>query len=76
MSNLDVGEYEGQTELSPPTTYPSTMGNKVNEDSFYPRHHVYTIDYYSRVHARVIHFYLGPSTRSTTTKMNDEPTNK
>jgi hypothetical protein len=29
-----VGEYEGWTGLSPPATYPSTMGNEANEDSF------------------------------------------
>jgi hypothetical protein len=29
----NVGEYEGQTGLSPPVVYPSTMGNEANEGS-------------------------------------------
>ena len=33
-SNPDVGEYKGWIGLSPPTAYPSTMGNKANEYSF------------------------------------------
>jgi len=31
MSNLDMGDYRGRTWLSPPTAYPSTMGNEANE---------------------------------------------
>ena len=57
MLNSDVGEYEGQTGLSPPAAYPSTVGNEATKDSFYPRHHVYAIDYYSSMHARVIRLY-------------------
>ena len=76
MLNLDMGEYKGQTGLSPPTAYPSTVGNKVNEDSSYPRQHVYTIGYYSSVHARVIRLYQSPSTRASTMGTDDEPANK
>ena len=72
----DVGEYKGQTWLSPPAAYPSTMEYEANEGSLQPRHHVYAVDYYSSMLARVIHLYQGPSTRASTTGMNDEPTNK
>ena len=29
----NVGDYEGQTWLSPPAAYPSTMGNEANKGS-------------------------------------------
>jgi hypothetical protein len=45
----DMADYEGWIELSPPATYPSTMGYKANEGNLYPEHHVYAIDYYSSV---------------------------
>jgi len=48
-SNLDMGDYEGQTRLPPPAINPSTMGNEANKGNLEPRHHVYTIDYYSSV---------------------------
>ena len=32
-SNPNVGDYKGQIGLSPPVTYPSTMGNETNEGS-------------------------------------------
>jgi hypothetical protein len=41
-----VGDCKGQTRLSPPAAYPSTMMYEVNEGSLWPRHHVYAIDYY------------------------------
>ena len=76
MSNLDVGEYKGRIGLSPPAAYPSTMGNEANEGNLYPRHHVYAINYYSNMLARVIYLYQGPSIRVFATRTNDEPTNK
>ena len=76
MPNLNMGDYKGWTGLSPPTTYPSTMGNEANEGSFKPRHHIYAIDYYSSVHARVIRLYQGPSTRVSVMRTDDEPTRK
>jgi hypothetical protein len=33
-TELEHGDYKGQIELSPPATYPSTMGNEANECSF------------------------------------------
>jgi hypothetical protein len=44
-----MADYEGWIELSPPATYPSTMGYKANEGNLYPEHHVYAIDYYSSI---------------------------
>ena len=32
-SNLNAGDYKGWTGLSPPTSYPSTMGHEANEGS-------------------------------------------
>ena len=32
-SNPNVGDYEGWIGLSPPATYPSTMGHEANEGS-------------------------------------------
>ena len=34
MSYPDVGDYKGWTGLSPPAAYPTTMGDKANEDNF------------------------------------------
>jgi hypothetical protein len=72
MMYLDMGDYKGRTGLSPPVVYPSTIGYEANEGSLKPRHHVYAIDYYSSVHARVIHLYQGPSTRVSITRTDDE----
>ena len=69
----DMRDYKRWIGLSPPAAYPSTMEYEANEDSFYPRHHVYAIDYYSSAHARVICLYQGPSTRVPTTRMDDKP---
>ena len=49
MPNSNVGDDKGRTGLSPPAAYPSTMGNEANKGNLEPRHHVYTIDYYSSV---------------------------
>ena len=49
MPYSNVGDYKGQTGLSPPTAYASTGGYEANEGSLKPRHHVYAIDYYSSV---------------------------
>ena len=57
--NPNVGDYKRRTGLSPPAAYPLIMGNEANEGSLKPRHHVYTIDYYSSVY-RVIRLYQGP----------------
>ena len=75
MPYLDLGDYKGRTGLSPPVAYPSTVEYEANEGSL-PRHHVYAIDYYPSVLARVICLYQGPSTRVSTVRMNDEPVSK
>ena len=49
MPNLNMGDYKGWTGLSPPATYPSTVGNEANKGSLYPRLYVYAIYYYSSV---------------------------
>jgi hypothetical protein len=49
MPYLDVGDYKGQTGLSPPITYPSTVVYEANEGNFKLRHHVYVIGYYSSI---------------------------
>jgi hypothetical protein len=69
-----MGDYKGQTGLSPPTAYPSTRGYEANKGSLKPRHHVYAFDNYSSMHARVIHLYQGPSTRVSIMRMDDKPT--
>ena len=52
-----MGDYKGQTGLSPLAVYPSNVEYVANEGSLKPRHHVYAIDYYSSAHARVIRLY-------------------
>ena len=69
----NMGDYEGRTGLSPLAAYPSTMEYEANKGNLYPRHHVYAINYYYSVHARVIRIYQGPSTRVSITRTDDEP---
>jgi hypothetical protein len=45
--NPNVGDYEGQTGLSPPAAYPDKpWGRVATKGNFKPRHHVYTIYHY------------------------------
>jgi hypothetical protein len=50
------------------------MGYEANEGSLKPRNHIYAINYYSSVHARVIYLYQGPFTRVYVTRTDNEPT--
>ena len=72
---LNVGDYKGQTGLSPPTAYPSTMEYEVNEGSLQPRHHVYAIDYYSSINQGYPSLSR-PSTRVSTMGTDDELASK
>jgi len=46
--NLNVGDYEGWTGLSPPAAYPDRLwGRDAINSNLWPRHHAYASDYYS-----------------------------
>ena len=53
--------YAGRTGLSPPAVYPfHTVELRANKDNLWPRHYIYTVDYYSRVDQGYAIFIRGP----------------
>jgi hypothetical protein len=72
MSNPNMEDYKGQTGLSPPAAYPSTMGNEENEVTS-------SLDTTSMLLvttltlARNLRLYQKSSTRASTIGTDDEP---
>ena len=69
--------YTGWMELSPPSVYPfHTMELRANKDNLWPRHHVYTVDYYSRVDQGYAIFIRGPPLEHPLLERTIDPANE
>jgi hypothetical protein len=71
-----VGDYKGQTGLSPPAAYPDRPWERVaNKGNLKARHHVYAIDYCFSPD-QTPSKDSSPKIRTPATRTDDDPTSK